>query len=387
MKKIITALTAVVIFLVTTGYAQEAQPLEVFGYFQAKFAYSPKNSFERAQNSFNIQQMNILLRKELGHDFSAFVNVELTNSFSSERNWGALNLEEAWVKYQIIPELSIKGGLLIPTFNNLNAIKSKTPLLPYIVRPVVYESSMSVLIGTDYVPERAYIQLYGTKTLGDVDLNYAAYTGNSETSYITTGVAGSTVTGNDTTTFKMIGGRVGISTRGIKAGISGTYDRKNVQVPVIPAPYFVSPGNVPRVRIGGDLSFKVDAFSFEGEFILVRHTLNDFSKAALAGIVQMTTDPRTGKSPFHYGLDKKFGYVNLMYDINDQWYVYAGYDYLSDEFNTIFNDGLMKYSVGGGFRPIDQVVLKAQYIDVKGKNEDFIKLNYESYNVAVSILF
>jgi hypothetical protein len=384
MKKVIMAIVAMTILLVTTGYAQEAQPIKLFGFFQVNYTYTPEYALANAQNSFNVQQMNIMMRKELGNNFSAFVGLQFINSFSTERMWGAMNIEEAWVKYQM-SGLSLKCGILIPTFNNLNTIKNKTPILPYIIRPIVYESSMLSLVDNgDFVPEHAFVQNSGVLARGEGQLlDYAIYIGNSESDYITNGTVGATVSGNDTTTFKMIGGHVGFRKNGLRVGVSATYDREKVGVRDSTAS-FLSVGNVPRVRIGSDLSFKVAGFSFEGEMIFVQHTLNDLDKAGLKKIVQRTTNPI---SQYHAALDKKFYYFNIMYDISDMWYVYGGYSYLNDDFQTRLKDGCTFLTMGGGFRPIDQVIVKGQYVHVGAKNEDLYKLDLSNYNVAISVLF
>jgi hypothetical protein len=387
MKKIITALTAVIVFLGTTGFAQDAKPIEIFGFFQSKFSYIPEYDFAKSQNSFNIQQMNILFRKDLGQDFSAFVNLQILNSFNTEQMWGSMNLEEAWVKYEPTEEFSIKGGLLIPAFNNLNEIKSKTPLLPYIFRPFIYESSMSFIINTgDFAPERAFMQIGGTKTFDLLKLDYAAYIGNSESAYLTSTNLGATPAGQDTTTFKMIGGRVGIRTGNIKAGVSATYDRKK-SIKEVYTGIVVPMNNAPRVRIGGDLSFKIANLSFEGELVYVNISPDDLAKAGLKYTVMMTTNPYTGVGPFNNGWNEKFFYANLMYDINDQWFVYGGGNYLQNDFETVYKDGLNLLTFGGGFRPIDQVVVKAQFAQVRAKNEELTKMDFKIYNLAISVLF
>jgi hypothetical protein len=375
------------ILLGTMVYAQDVRSIEVFGFFQSKFSYIPEYEFAKSQNSFNIQQMNIMFRKDLGQDFSAFINLQLLNSFNTEQMWGSMNLEEAWVKYQPTEELSIKGGLLIPAFNNLNEIKSKTPLLPYIFRPLIYESSMSSIINTaDFAPERAFAQIGGTKSFDLLKLDYAAYIGNSESAYMTSTTVGATPAGQDTTTFKMIGGRVGIRTGNLKAGVSATYDRKKSMKEVYTG-IVVPMNDAPRVRIGGDLSFKVAALSFEGEFISVKISPDDLAKAGLNYMVMMTTNPYTGASPFHAGWNEQFYYANLMYDINDQWFVYGGGNYMQNDFETVYKDGLTVFTCGGGFRPIDQVVVKAQYCQVGAKNKELTSMDFKIYNLAISVLF
>jgi hypothetical protein len=386
MKNIISGLAVMTMLLITAGYAQDSQPIDLFGFFQNKFTYIPESPLEKEKTSFSVQQMNLMFRKELGQDFTAFVNLQLTNSFSSERSWGAMDIEEAWMNYKFNDEFSIKAGLLIPTFNNLNEIKNRTPLLPFIIRPAVYESSMSQLVSLDdFVPQRAYIQISGTKMFEDLKLDYAVYVGNSDPAYLTNINAGTFVSGNDTSMFKLIGGRVGIRTGSIKAGISGTYDREKVEEDL--GPMVFSAGDVPRMRIGGDLSFQTGGFTFDGEFIFCKFSMTDQSKAVLSSLVRMTTNPMTGKSAFGVEQDETFYYVNLLYDINEKWFVYGGGSYLQDAADTYFSDGVIMPTFGGGFRPIESVVVKGQYVYVEAKNKDIVDIKTNNYNIAVSVLF
>ncbi len=68
---------------------------------------------------------------------------------------------------------------MVPTFNNLNEIKNRTPLLPYIFRPFVYEASVFDLFPVnELVPEQAFLQVYGFIPAGEVKFDYAVYVGN-----------------------------------------------------------------------------------------------------------------------------------------------------------------------------------------------------------------
>src|SRR5690606_13765889 len=137
-----------------------------------------------------MQQLNIFLNKNLSNDFSAFVNLEFTNTFSSERNWGGLNLEEAWMKYSHSDAFNIKAGLLIPKFNYLNEIKNKTPLLPYVGRPTAYEATLAAALNLEaYIPARAFLQVNGLVPVGDGKFDYAVYAGNSDKAHINGGTS------------------------------------------------------------------------------------------------------------------------------------------------------------------------------------------------------
>ena len=174
------------------------EPLEVFGYFQSTYDHSSDNlaimgipEASSVRNTFILQQANIFFRKEFNARFSAFVDLEFTNTYASTRNWGTFRLEEAWARYRVSEALNIKAGLLVPTFNNLNEIKNRMPLLPYITRPFVYEAAAEG-VGSldDFAPASAFLQIDGALPLGDCRLDYAVYAGNGDPSFISTGQSG-----------------------------------------------------------------------------------------------------------------------------------------------------------------------------------------------------
>ncbi len=355
-------------------FGQSDSDIRLFGYFQTYFDAVPENQYAHARNSFSVQQLDVMLAKSLTADLSAFVNLELTNTFSSEKNWGHFSLADAWVRYFGSNAFSVKAGLLVPAFNNLNEIKNKTPLLPYIIRPAAYEQSFADLIEIeDYIPQQAFIEVYGFVPAGGVKLDYALFAGNSEDENINRLEGNFVPRGIDTTTVKMFGGRVGIQVDGLKAGMSATTDKDNsVEIGL---------GMVRRYRIGGDLSFQLNGLSFESEVIFVVHSLTDEQKGVLAGVSRI--NPMVG-----HNMDKIFAYVNLTYDISDEMFAFAGYDYLRDRFHPFLNEGLAVVRCGGGYRVQDAVVVKAQFtradltptLLMNGYREDH-------YSVAVSVAF
>jgi len=133
--------------VVPNTFAQVKEtPIKIFGYFQNSFQQWTAFEFRPKQNSFSLQQLNLFFQKDLGTNWTTFVNFEFLNNFSSGRQWGSANLEEAWVKYRADMRFNLKLGLLVPIFNNLHEIKNRTPLLPYIIRPLAYETSFSEFI-------------------------------------------------------------------------------------------------------------------------------------------------------------------------------------------------------------------------------------------------
>lgn len=140
-------------------FAQSGEtPVKLFGYFQNSLQHWTTFEDREKQNSFSLQQLNLFVQKDLNRNWTAFVNLEFLNNFSSNRQWGAANLDEAWVRYRSSNKFNLKLGLQIPEFNNLNVIKNRTPLLPYIIRPLVYETSFSAFIKIEeFVPPRAFV--------------------------------------------------------------------------------------------------------------------------------------------------------------------------------------------------------------------------------------
>ena len=202
-------------------------PLKIFGYFQNEFEYQKGTaeieSFD--QNTFVLQQLNLFFQKDFSENWTSFVNFKILNSFSSSRQWGAVNLEEAWVKYRSSRQFNLKLGLQIPIFNNFNEIKNRTPLIPYVIRPLIYETAFSENIQVDeYTPNDAYIQAYGFIPSYDWKFDWAVCLGNTAniSSLQELGQAGRS--GTDTTSSVMIGTRMGVRNNELKFGFSATRD-------------------------------------------------------------------------------------------------------------------------------------------------------------------
>lgn len=344
VKKIVIALT---IFLnLTPALGQE--DLEIFGYFQTHLNYLKETTTlsnddfglrledESERKSFSVQQTNIFLRKELSVQWTAWLNLEFTNSFSSDEGWGTVNLEEAWLRYRHSNKFHLKAGLLIPRFNNLNEVKNRMPYLPYIFRPLIYEASLSeVFRQQDYVPERAYLQTYGELPVTpNWMFDYAVFLGNAEADFHNNDPAQQIQTGVDTTMVFLVGTRVGLKTTDFKAGVSFTLDKDNLARAGL--------GEVRRVRIGSDLSFSITRFSFESEIILIRY--EDVASAR--------------------DLDKRFFYATVLYDLDDHLFGYLAYNHVQDDFDPTIEDGLTAISVGGGYRLVEPILIKAQYVKV-----------------------
>lgn len=301
-------------------WAQRREPpINIFGYMQASF-----QDWEEGDviSSFAVQQLNLFFQRDFAQKWTAQVNIELLNNFSTSRRWGALNLEGAWVRYKASDQLKVKVGLHIPPFNKLNEIKNQSPLLPYIIRPLVYESSFNeIILIEEFVPQQAFAQVFGFVPFGLANFNYALYVGNSSnvrSQYDSSPDGSSAISGVDTTTTFLFGGRLGVRLDDvlgfseIELGFSATHDRINrfkFLAPILggePTRY----AEVPRIRMGADLSLYLGRFSFEGEFIRVRYDED---------VPEIT-------------VDKEFYYGTLGYEVlSERLLVFASYWFMGED--------------------------------------------------------
>jgi hypothetical protein len=352
--------------------------LDVFGYFQSVFDHSSDKStilslpaVTGSRNTFLLQQANIFFRKQFDPRFTAFVSLEFTNTYASTRKWGTFRIEEGWVRYEPFESFSVKAGLLVPVFNNLNEIKNRTPLLPYITRPFIYEAAAEGISSLDdFAPASAYVQIQGTIHVQDVLFDYAAYAGNGDPTFSSTGEDGAqyTIGGMDTTTFKLVGGRVGARWGKVKAGFSFASDKANRTS--------IGIGPVHRLRLGADLSCQIGPVSLESELISTKEYLDDRQTFIYNNVARM--DPRLGKEPTNL-----FAYGVLSYDISERFYTYAGFEYLHSHKISLTRG----YMAGGGYRPIDEVVVKLQYLHISNDFPGLSTFLSDRVQVGVSVMF
>ena len=377
---------SVFLFATSESFAQSDEPdLRIFGYFQSSFQHwttEPGGTLESdrpAFNSFAVQQLNMFFQKDLAKDWRAFIGLEALNNFSTSRQWGSLNLEEAWVRHHHDERLNVKFGLQIPIFNHLNEIKNRTPILPYVIRPLVYETSFREFIWTEeFIPARAFLQAYGFLSSGRTKLDYAVYLGNSPniSAQPDPGPAGL-----DSTDTFLFGGRLGLRYGDLKLGVSTTYDKTNIFVGAEEIPGVGGPPTrfkeIPRIRLGGDGSYHKGRFSLEGEVIMVRYD---------------------DEAP-EISIDKEFLYGNLVYHITDQWLGYVGYWFLEEDDITFFNDQFLSATgeshvatLGMAYNFNDRLTFKGQWGHVEFKRKaPAIQIrrssDFDHFSMAASVFF
>ncbi len=367
MKKI---LPIICLFCTARLLAQSSGdgPLKVFGYFQNIVQQESLNRKIGVLNTFALQQLNLFLQKDLAKNWTSLINIEILNNYSSARQWGALNLQEAWVRYRHSAALSIKFGLHTPVFNHLNEIKNKTPLLPYIIRPIAYETSFEEFITVDeFAPDRANIQISGYVPWRGVKVDYAVFGGNGPN---INSDPGKGQTGIDTTGTMMAGGRFGLRCKGLKAGLSFTYDRYSQLAAIedIKIPGRDDYGEIPRVRFGIDAQYHFDRAGIESEYIHVNyHDKND-----------------------EINFDRDFFYTTVNYEYREWFSAYLTYWLIQQQALPV-KSKMTVYSLGVSCPVGERITLKLQSGKVLSNtwlnkvNIGRARGNY--YDAAISVFF
>ena len=367
------------LFAATTSFAQTGEtPINIFGYFQNQFKQEEDPNRGRESNTFLMQQLNLFLQKNLHKNWSAFVNLEFLNSYSSSRNTGAVNLEEAWVKYRLNKKFNLKLGLMIPTFNHLNRIKNRTPILPYIVRPLIYESSLSEVVPVDeFTPSRAFVEVNGIlPTVNKLKFDYAVFAGNSPniSTLYQPGQSGA-----DTTATFLLGGRIGLRFNELKLGFSSTYDKDSRFQSRFQDLTEFDFTEIPRLRLGLDLSYSYGPFWLQSEFIRLQYD----------------------ESTDIVNLDKDFIYSTLGWRITDAMIVYGGFWQTRVHHNRRLGESpdaeFQEYvetttspNFGAAYHLSDRIVFKGQYVNFDRSNDNpRVPSNpgFKIYSLAVSVSF
>jgi hypothetical protein len=356
------------------------KPLKIFGYFQNEFEYQKGTADieDFDQNTFVLQQLNLFFQKDFSEEWTAFVNFEILNSFSSQRRWGGLNLEEAWIKYRSSRQFNLKLGLQIPIFNNFNEIKNRTPLIPYIIRPLVYETAFRENIQVDeYAPQSAYAQAYGFIPSHEWKFDYAFYAGN--TANISREIDADR-SGTDTTSSVLVGGRIGLRYKELKVGISGTRDIINYFSGFYDTLFTNVSQNkfkeVPRFRFGVDFSYNYENFSFEGEYIQVNYNFE----------------------VSNFKFDRYFYYATLGYYISDPLFAFVSY-WVTEEYYppyTIHNNTKSEEleitvpNIGMAYNITDKIKTKLHYAYVgahSGNQNIYQDRFFHFLSTAISVVF
>ncbi|HRI48291.1 MAG TPA: hypothetical protein PK559_14380, partial [Ignavibacteriaceae bacterium] len=383
MNKIkVLFLLAVFTALPELGFAQDG--LQVFGFTQAYYtSFSntwtpapPAGEEDYKYNHMGIGQLNLLFNNNFGDDFSAFINFELTNNYSSSKGFGSFNLQEAYFKWDGPDYLKVKFGSVIPQFNGLYQVYNKTPLMPFLVRPKLYEVNMENLVDIfDILPQKALLHINGTFPLEKASIEYSAFLTNPVNKFISSPnndlIPGYVSYGQSAVNYVGLGGRLGFNYGGFNVGVSVSADKDNKR-------RFISDvngnevdlGDLLRTRLGFDFDFNFAGFNLKGEYLKV--------SSKVTSDIQDSLNAWNNADPYYIGnsFDKEFYYVLLQYNITEKLFAYTMYDYLTDKVDPFFFglEGYYGIHVGGGYNLNDNIVLKAQYI-----------LNFAKYDVGTVV--
>ncbi|MFZ4619283.1 MAG: hypothetical protein ACOYNS_01890 [Bacteroidota bacterium] len=394
-------LVCAAIMMMTAQSSYSQGNLETFGFYQAQFVkmkgdYSVKTTLPAMFGGTkltlatlgadlagsNIQQLNLFFRKELSQNFTSWISLQFVNNFSStSQNVGKFSLDEVWLKYDYSTALSFKAGLLVPRFNYLHEIKNKTPLLPYISRPLVYESSVSGTIDpSTFLPEKAIAQISGYLPVNDLTFEYSMFVGQLDKNYQQPALESNGISGGlDSVNFKAFGGRAGVKYGDAWFGVSATTDKQldNMKLDTTRIQH------INRTRIGLDVGYTIYNVFIEGEYIKVSLDSKVSSK----------------------DLGKEFYYATIGYNFTEDLFAYGTFSKLKDKQIDFLSTGMTGTLIGAGYRPDPSVVVKAQYSTYNVKDAVVavvlplgppignyatnanLNLDYKTYALAVSVLF
>ncbi|HEX2981945.1 MAG TPA: hypothetical protein VHO28_00225 [Ignavibacteriales bacterium] len=382
-------------------YAQDA--IDVYGYAQTSYIYftnsydpyPPAGEADYEFHNMGVGQLNLFFAKNFGDDFSVFTNLEFINNYSSDKQFGSFNLQEAYLKWDYRDFLKIKFGMLIPQFNNLFEIYNRTPLLPYIIRPKLYDATSGNLVDIfDILPQKALVQLYGFIPASSVNFEYALFVGNPPNKFLSSPdndlLPGYVAYGQSSKNYLSYGARLGVRTGDFRLGVSGSMDKDNKQNFIKNSNEDVANlGDLDRYRIGADINFKYGDFELSAEYLLVKTTLPSDKQDSLNAWHEA--------DPYFIGdsFDKTFYYATLQYNISDKFFSYVMYDYLNDKADPYYFglDGYYGVHIGGGYYANDSIILKLQYsrnfarYDTGEEIEPIRKYAETNFAAGVSITF
>jgi len=369
LKRIPYSLFFIFILLFRSSMAQSS--IDIYGYVQSSYSffhnvwnpYAPPGEDNYTYNNMGINQLNLFVAKDLGNDLSSFINFEFINDYSSDKGFGSFNLSEAYLKWDYRDFLKVKFGMIIPQFNSLFEIYNRTPLLPYLIRPKLYDATSGNLVDIfDILPQKALIQVYGSVPVGAANIEYALFAGNPPNKFLSSPnndlLPSYVAFGRAAVSYVSVGGRVGIKTSNLRIGVSACFDKDSQRKFIKNSnPDTVNLGDFNRYHIGSDFYLKVGNFELSAEYLKV--------KTKVSSDVQDSLNVWNAADPYDVGksFDKTFYYATLLYNISSKLFVYTMYDYLNDDFNPFYFglDGFYGYHLGGGYYVNDNILLKIQY--------------------------
>ena len=348
--------------------------LEIYGF--AAFSYvnvvsanrQVINQFIAKEGSFYIGDLNLYLRKQIAEQWRTLVELRVTyapngrvlgdgtiennqsydqGNFGRPVNWGGVNIERAWVEYDLLPQLTVQAGAFLTPYGIWN-VDHGMPAIISITRPYVMNEQI--------FPERqAGIQLYGMHTMGEYALGYHATVSNGR---------GYFDQFRDLDETKAFGARLQFHTPwlgslrfGVSAYQGRFVDRESDYTKLNPKTGVVDNVTPKGVRYD-EFAYGFDILQ-EWRGLRVQAELVGHSVGYLDGRRQADA---AGFRPDTYSIG---GYVLVGYRFSSLWNMmpYGTYQrYRREETSqaAVFSS-LENYQVGLNFRPVPTLVLKVQW--------------------------
>jgi hypothetical protein len=274
----------------------------------------------------------------------------------------------------------------------MNDIKTRFPLLPYIIRPSLWESALRNNVRPEYfLPLHAALQVNGAIPVAACKFDYAVFFGNSEFLVPKAAATRNVPAGSDSANYKLICGRLGVRFSNVKLGVSGTYDySRNDEINEVitklnsSGSKFSSLGASPRERIGVDLSFSYYGFSFESEAIGVYVQPKDKDAAIIESVVAKT---KNTSNMITRNLSKQYVYAALTYSFLEKFDATVMSSFLRNQTKGYISHGRYDWSVMGGYHINDYVTLKLQFKEIKTLNSNLQHYDYKETAAGVSVYF
>ena len=282
--------------------------------------------------------------KEFNERTRFFSEIELEHAIAGEGKKGEIELEQAYIDFDLNDRHTARAGLFLLPVGLLNETHEPTRFYGVERNPVEKN-----IIPTTWWEAGA--GLYGQ--LSDT-VNYAAY--------LHSGLATSA------------GDKYSIRSGRQKVAKANASD---------PAATVALSWNIPGVTVGGSLNIQTDVTQGSGGEDAVSAWMGEAHVDLRRGpwglralYAQWTLD---GPGPEAYGADHQFGwYIEPSYQINEQLGLFARYNQWNNQAgDSSFNGGKEQIDVGVNWWPHEQVVVKADYqwqSNEDGKNQSGVNL-------------
>jgi len=251
----------------------------------------------------------------------ANVNLESRHAFESSvqsdgtvDGHGEWNVLEAWGEYQFSDRYQVRGGRFLTPFGIYNHMQYAIALFAPVVLPTLYSPPPNYTAsgGIDHlVPDEANLMVHGAFDGRSLRTDYALYTGTGHRR----------ANGVDKNEAKNVGGQLNLSVGDQMLGFSA---------------YWANDEDAyrDRLHLAASTDLNRGPWNLQAEVLTIRSATDAVDVLTYYGRVS-----------YQAGSDT----------------VFAGYDFLRDQGNLIYREGMQRWSAGIGHEVNPWVLLKAEY--------------------------